>query len=77
MALNWTMLDQKRLPVPLPDEINILTINDGAEVILTIPNSGGPKRLKETGRIHLTDHRVRIKYHRNNVKSSLQGRIIY
>ena len=47
MALNWTMLDQKRVPVPLPDEINILTIDEGAEVILTVPESGSVKRLKE------------------------------
>lgn len=71
MALNWTMLDSSRNPVPLPNEMNILTVDDGAELALTIPDtlphqgassggSGGVRKLKETGRIHLTDQRVRL-----------------
>lgn len=68
MALNWTMLDPKRKPIPLPDEIQLIE-EDNAEVSLTIPNappsqgataggSGGSRRVKATGKAHLTDHRV-------------------
>ena len=68
MALNWTMLDEGRNPVPLPFEMIIKTMED-AELSLTIPEappsgtatsggSGGAKKLKSTGRIWLTDHRV-------------------
>ena len=71
MALNWTMLDSSRNPVPLPDEMTILSIDSGAELTLTIPDalpqqgaaaggSGGAKKLKETGRIQLTDQRVSL-----------------
>ncbi|THH07180.1 hypothetical protein EW145_g3567 [Phellinidium pouzarii] len=69
MALNWTMLNQNRAPIPLPNEITIMTVDDGAEIIIAIPNvpssQGGSsgasvetKRLKETGRIYLTDQRL-------------------
>ncbi|EJD01682.1 uncharacterized protein FOMMEDRAFT_89738 [Fomitiporia mediterranea MF3/22] len=69
MALNWAMLDQQRSPIPLLNEITILTIDDGAEITLIIPNTppsegssgegvGGEKKLKETGRIYLTDQRL-------------------
>ncbi|KAH8118794.1 hypothetical protein DFH11DRAFT_701018 [Phellopilus nigrolimitatus] len=69
MALNWTMLSPDRAPIPLPDETTIFTVDDGAEIILSIPDalpsqgassggSGGSKRLKEIGRIHLTDQRL-------------------
>ena len=68
MALNWTMLDGKRNPIPLPDELTIKT-ESNAELTLTIPNappegdaqaggSGGEKKLKESGRAWLTDQRV-------------------
>ena len=70
MALNWAMLDTDRSPIPLPHEKILRTIESGAEVILTIPNtppsanassggSGGIKKLKEMGRLWLTDQRVR------------------
>ena len=69
MALNWTMLDATRAPVPLAHESTIMTVDDGAELILTIPDvppapgataggSGGSKRLKGMGKIYLTDQRV-------------------
>jgi len=69
MALNWTMLGTDRKPVPLPHEITIRTVESGAELILTIPDappsatstsggSGGSKRLKEVGRLWLTDQRL-------------------
>lgn len=68
------MLDQSRNPVPLPSEMTLLTIDSGAELILTIPDappgqgapsggSGGVKKLKEIGRIQLTDQRVRVLDH--------------
>jgi hypothetical protein len=68
MALNWTMLDEGRNPVPLPFEMIIKTM-EGAELSLTIPEappsgsatsggSGGTKKLKSTGRMWLTDQRV-------------------
>lgn len=64
------MLGQDRSPIPLPNETTILTIDDGAEMSLTVPDappsqsssgggSGGEKKLKEMGRIYLTDQRVR------------------
>ena len=70
MALNWAMLNADRSPIPLPHEKILRTIESGAEVILMIQNtppsanassggSGGIKRLKETGRLWLTDQRVR------------------
>ena len=68
MALNWTMLDEGRDPVPLPFEMIIKAMED-AELSLAIPEappsgsaasggSGGTKKLKSTGRIWLTDQRV-------------------
>jgi hypothetical protein len=68
MALNWTMIDEARNPVPLPFEMMIKTM-EGAELSLTIPEappsgsatsggSGGIKNPKSTGRIWLTDQRV-------------------
>ncbi|CAA7259342.1 unnamed protein product [Cyclocybe aegerita] len=68
MALNWTMLDAKRAPVPLPNESTITMVNPGVEVSLTIPDappagpstaggSGGSKRLKSLGGAWLTDQR--------------------
>ncbi|KAF5322160.1 hypothetical protein D9619_000233 [Psilocybe cf. subviscida] len=68
MALNWTMLDAKRNPVPLPNEMTITTIDSGVDLSLTIPNappsttalaggSGGSSKLKATGNVSLTDQR--------------------
>ena len=59
MALNWTMLDAHRAPVPLPDEMFIRTVESGPEITLVIP--GTPERkLKEPGRLWLTDKRVSL-----------------
>ena len=68
MALNWTMIDEGRNPVPLPFEMSIRAM-EGAELSLTIPDappsgsttsggSGGTKKMKSTGRMWLTDQRV-------------------
>ena len=69
MALNWAMLGPDGVPVPLPRESTVLTIDSGAELSVSIPNtppsgaasaggSGGSKKLKEEGRAYLTDQRV-------------------
>ena len=74
MALNWTMLSPDRAPIPLPDELIIRTIETGVELTITIPNapptgpatsggSGGVKKMKEPGRLFLTDQRVRPHLH--------------
>jgi hypothetical protein len=71
MALNWAMLEDDRLPVPLPHEMTLTTIETGGELTLVIPDAqptgasssggkGGSKKLKETGQIWLTDQRVRV-----------------
>ena len=73
MALNWTMLNPDRTPVPLPRESPIMTVGSGAEVSLTIPDTpptasatsggaGGERKLKGTGKLFLTDQRVRSSY---------------
>ena len=65
------MLTADRKPVPLPHEMFVKTIEIGPEVTIIIPNapptgstasggSGGEKRLKESGRMWLTDQRVRV-----------------
>ena len=71
MALNWTMLKHDRSPIPLPNEQTITSIETGADLSLTVPDvppttssstaggSGGAKKLKASGRIWLTDQRVR------------------
>lgn len=70
MALNWTMLKPDRTPVPLPGELTIMTVESGAEVSLIIPDvpptssstsggSGGGRKLNGTGKLLLTDQRVR------------------
>jgi hypothetical protein len=71
MALNWTMLNPDRSPVPLPHEMVIHTIDSGADIALIIPDtpptgksataggSGGYKTLNVSGGIWLTDQRVR------------------
>ncbi len=71
MALNWTMLNPDRIPVPLPDEITIITVDSGADVTLLIPDTlpsasatsggeGGMRKLKGIGKVLLTDQRVRL-----------------
>lgn len=71
MALNWTMLTSNRSPVPLPNEIDITSVDSGVELYLLIPDappsgpalaggSGGTKKLKSTGKLWLTDQRVRM-----------------
>ena len=71
MALNWTMLNPNRTPVPLPNEITIMAVDSGADVSLTIPDapptasansggSGGERKLKGIGKLFLTDQRVRF-----------------
>jgi hypothetical protein len=71
MALNWTMLNPNRSPIPLPNEQAIITVSSGAELSLTVPDtpptqsasaggSGGAKNLKGSGGVWLTDQRVRI-----------------
>ncbi|KAF7969929.1 hypothetical protein HWV62_20081 [Athelia sp. TMB] len=68
MALNWAMIGPDGTPVPLPHEQTIKTIDSGVELSLTIPDappssssnaggSGGTKKLKESGRLWLTDQR--------------------
>ena len=69
MALNWTMLNDHRIPVPLPGELTIMIVESGAEVAVTIPDlpptgsstsggSGGGRKLNGTGKLFLTDQRV-------------------
>jgi hypothetical protein len=71
MALNWTMLKPDRTPVPLPGELTIMTVESGADVSLTVPDepptgssssggSGGGRKLNGTGKLVLTDQRVRF-----------------
>jgi hypothetical protein len=71
MALNWAMLNPNRIPVPLPHEMTVTTIDSGVEISLMIPDapptassnaggSGGIKRLKANGKLYLTDQRVRF-----------------
>ncbi|TFY55736.1 hypothetical protein EVG20_g9209 [Dentipellis fragilis] len=73
MALNWTMLNPDRTPVPLPRETFITTIDTGIELSLTVPNtlptasstsggSGGAKKLKDNGKLFLSDQRVGLSY---------------
>ena len=68
MALNWTMMDEGRNPVPLPYEMIIKSI-EGAELSITIPDappsgsttsggSGVTKKPRSAGRMWLTDQRV-------------------
>ncbi|KAI0677174.1 hypothetical protein C8Q78DRAFT_1065783 [Trametes maxima] len=69
MALNWATLSPSRQPTPLPHELTIRTIDSGVELLLQVPDappsggatsggSGGSKKLKEVGRIWLTDQRL-------------------
>jgi len=70
MALNWTMLNPNRSPVPLPNEMTITAADAGVEVSLNVPDappsstasaggSGGSKESKAVGKVWLTDQRVR------------------
>ena len=71
MALNWTMLNPDRTPVPLSKELTITIVESGAELSLIIPDapptgsstsggSGGGRNLNGTGKLFLTDQRVRF-----------------
>ena len=77
-ALNWTMLDDKRHPIPLPEEMTIKDMEAGAEFTLTIPDappegsaesggSGGEKKMKAKGQLVLTDQRVSVAVYQNMV----------
>jgi len=63
------MLSPARSPIPLPNELTIRTIEGGVELALTIPDappsqasssggSGGTRKLKDVGRLWLTDQRL-------------------
>ncbi|EIW76178.1 hypothetical protein CONPUDRAFT_168759 [Coniophora puteana RWD-64-598 SS2] len=64
MALNWTMLDASRSPVPLPHEHTVTSITSGVQLTLQLPASRSndtpipAKTLKETGKVWLTDMRL-------------------
>lgn len=71
MALNWTMLNPDRTPVPLSKELTITIVESGAELSLIIPDApptgsstsggtGGGRHLNGTGKLFLTDQRVRF-----------------
>jgi hypothetical protein len=72
MALDWTMLDARHQPIPLRDETTIMSIDRDSQVefSLTIPDAppsgtaatggnGGVKKMKERGKLWLTNKRVR------------------
>ncbi|KAI0772582.1 hypothetical protein BC629DRAFT_1736626 [Irpex lacteus] len=80
MALNWTMLDSQRSPIPLPHELIIRTVS-AAEVTVSVPNapptssstsggSGGEKKLVGNGKIWLTDNRLIFVAHDAPAKST-------
>ena len=63
------MLNPNRSPISLGNEMTVTKIDTGVDLALTIPDappsgsssaggSGGLRRLKETGKIYLTDQRV-------------------
>jgi len=61
------MLDDRQNPVPLPGEERVMTIDQGVEITLLVSNSrstggigGSGDKLKETGKIWLTDKRVSL-----------------
>lgn len=83
MALNWTMLSTDRTPVPLPKELMVMTVESG-EVSLIIPDvpptgtstsggSGGGRKLDGTGKLFLTDQRVRSSETRVPSEKNLYG----
>jgi len=64
------MLNPNRIPVPLPHEMTVTTVDSGVEISLMIPttttgstssaaggSSGGIKRFKANGKLYLTDQR--------------------
>jgi len=64
-SINWTMLDDQQNPVPLPGEERVMDIDQGVEVTLQVPSTrstggigGSGDKLKETGRLRLTDKRL-------------------
>jgi WW domain-binding protein 2 len=73
MALDWTMLDARHQFIPLHDETTIMSIDRDSqvEISLTIPPSGTAttggngvvKKMKEKGRLWLTNKRVRLSLH--------------
>lgn len=73
MALNYAMLSPARAPIPLPNELTIKEVNSGVELSLVVPDapptgaasaggSGGAKKMKDTGKLWLTDQRVRARH---------------
>jgi len=58
------MLDDQHNPVPLPGEEQVMSVDQGVEITLFVPGrptggiGGSGERLKETGRIRLTDKRL-------------------
>lgn len=73
MALNYAMLSPARAPIPLPNELTIRDLNGGVELSLSIPDAppsgasnsgglGGGKKMKDVGKLWLTDQRVRAFY---------------
>jgi len=58
------MLDEQQNPVPLPAEEQVMDIDQGVEVTLVVPGrstggiGGSGERLRESGRIRLTDKRL-------------------
>ena len=61
MALNCVMFDDRRNPIPLPNEMTVLTIDSGVDLVLQIPDNGKTaKSLKASGRLWITDQRVRL-----------------
>src|SRR5258705_12248011 len=49
MALNWAMLNPNRIPVPLPQEMTITTVDSGVDISLTIPDHAAVADEKPTG----------------------------
>lgn len=64
------MLDDQHNPVPLPGEEHIMNIDQGVEITLLVPHSrsasgssGSGERLREMGKLQLTDKRVSDQRH--------------
>lgn len=58
MALNWTMLDAARTPVPLNEDEMTVKTSDNADVTVVMSEGEGKTRtLKEKGKVYLTDVR--------------------
>ncbi|KAF8725060.1 female pronucleus assembly, partial [Rhizoctonia solani] len=61
MSLNWVMLDERKKPVPLPNERNISTVPN-AQLTVHIPNSSDngtnlTQTITASGDVWLTSHR--------------------